>query len=220
MKRSIKIVLGVILLAWSISAGTYDKTMLSLVNDRTLLIRSIPGYPGSRSDLYEVYMEPYLFSIGLKAVVEMRALAKDGLPIDGPRGSLTLEQCPDGVRITGVISGLNPGLHGFHIHEKGDLRQGCDSAGPHFNPYMVSHGAPNDPLRHVGDLGNVEVGHDGIARIDGMDRYLTLVGVRGAVGRALVIHAKPDDLGRGGTEESKKTGSAGARLACGVIGFL
>lgn len=69
-------------------------------------------------------------------------------------------------------------------------------------------------------MGNIEVGPDGVAQINGMDRYLSLVGVRGAVGRALVIHAKPDDLGRGGTEESIKTGSSGARLACGIIGFL
>ncbi|KYN40072.1 Superoxide dismutase [Cu-Zn] [Trachymyrmex septentrionalis] len=86
--------------------------------------------------------------------------------------------------------------------------------------HPVNHGAPSDPLRHVGDLGNIEVGEDGVARIDGMDHYLSLVGVRGAIGRALVIHAKPDDLGRGGTEESLKTGSSGERVACGVIGFL
>lgn len=86
--------------------------------------------------------------------------------------------------------------------------------------FQVNHGAPSDPLRHVGDLGNIEVGQDGVARIDGTDHYLSLVGVRGAIGRALVIHDKPDDLGRGGTEESLKTGAAGARVACGVIGFL
>nr|KAF7419788.1 hypothetical protein H0235_010085 [Vespula pensylvanica] len=188
-------------------------------NERILFIRSLPGYPGSRSNLYEVYMEPYFFVIGMKAVVEMKALGKDGSPIEGPRGSLTLEQQVDGVKINGTITGLSPGIHGFHVHEKGDLREGCDSAGPHFNPYMVNHGAPNDPLRHVGDLGNIEVGPDGVAQINGMDHYLSLVGVRGAIGRALVIHAKPDDFGRGGTEESIKTGSAGARLACGIIGF-
>lgn len=86
--------------------------------------------------------------------------------------------------------------------------------------FQVNHGAPSDPLRHVGDLGNIEVGEDGVAHIDGMDHYLSLVGVRGAIGRALVIHAKPDDLGRGGTEESLKTGSAGERVACGVVGFM
>ncbi|KYM94184.1 Superoxide dismutase [Cu-Zn] [Cyphomyrmex costatus] len=159
-------------------------------------------------------------SVGLKAVVEIKALGEDGSPVDGPRGMLTIMQHSDGVRIMGTITRLNPGLHGFHVHEKGDLRKGCNSAGPHFNPYMVNHGAPSDPLRHIGDLGNIEVGEDGVARIDGMDHYLSLVGVRGAIGRALVIHAKPDDLGRGGTEESLKTGSAGERVACGVIGFL
>ncbi|XP_032669245.1 superoxide dismutase [Cu-Zn]-like [Odontomachus brunneus] len=200
-------------------AGPYDRMAVSM-NDRTLFIRSLPGYPGTRSDLYEVYMEPYYFAVGLKAVVELKALGDDGSPVDGPRGILTLEQHPEGVRIAGTISGLSPGLHGFHVHEKGDLTKGCSSAGSHFNPYMVNHGAPSDPLRHVGDLGNIEVGQDGTARIDGFDHYLSLVGVRGAIGRTIVVHEKSDDLGRGGTEESTKTGSAGARLACGVIGFM
>lgn len=212
----LSIVIGMIAIA---RAGPYDRMMVSM-NDRTLFIRSLPGYPGTRSDLYEVYMEPYYFAIGLKAVVELKALGEDGSPKDGPRGILTLEQHPEGVKVTGTVAGLSPGLHGFHVHEKGDLTRGCNSAGPHFNPYMVNHGAPSDPLRHVGDLGNIEVGQDGVARIDGTDHYLSLVGVRGAIGRALVMHEKPDDLGRGGTEESLKTGTAGARVACGVVGFL
>ncbi|XP_043673369.1 superoxide dismutase [Cu-Zn]-like [Vespula pensylvanica] len=218
MQRTLKIAIMMILVTQKTYAEVHEQTTMN-TNERILFIRSLPGYPGSRSNLYEVYMEPYFFVIGMKAVVEMKALGKDGSPIEGPRGSLTLEQQVDGVKINGTITGLSPGIHGFHVHEKGDLREGCDSAGPHFNPYMVNHGAPNDPLRHVGDLGNIEVGPDGVAQINGMDHYLSLVGVRGAIGRALVIHAKPDDFGRGGTEESIKTGSAGARLACGIIGF-
>jgi Cu-Zn family superoxide dismutase len=37
--------------------------------------------------------------------------------------------------ITAEISGLSPGHHGFHIHEKGDLSDGCKAAGPHYNPF-------------------------------------------------------------------------------------
>lgn len=79
-----------------------------------------------------------LKAIGLKAVVELKALSEDGTPVNGPRGILMLEQHPEGVKVTGTITGLNPGLHGFHVHEKGDLTKGCNTAGPHFNPYMVT----------------------------------------------------------------------------------
>lgn len=67
----------------------------------------------------------------------MKSYDENGNPTDGPRGMLTLEQLHGGVRITGTIKGLSQGLHGFHVHDKGDLSQGCDSAGPHFNPYLV-----------------------------------------------------------------------------------
>lgn len=42
------------------------------------------------------------------------------------------------VTITGTIYGLSEGRHGFHVHEKGDLSEGCLSTGAHFNPDNVS----------------------------------------------------------------------------------
>lgn len=93
------------------------------------------------------------------------------------------------------------------------------SAGPHFNPNNQEHGGPNAAIRHVGDLGNIEADASGVAKVNITDKQVTLVGENSVIGRTLVVHADPDDLGVGGHELSKTTGNAGARLGCGVIGI-
>ena len=118
-------------------------------------------------------------------------------------------------KIYGRINGLAPGIHGMHIHEFGDLSDGCDSAGGHYNPDGVDHG--DLEKGHVGDLGNITAGNNGIAQFKIEAKRVDLTGDRSVVGRALVVHADEDDLGKGGDEESLKTGNAGDRLGCGVI---
>ncbi|KAK1800395.1 hypothetical protein P4O66_005632 [Electrophorus voltai] len=136
-------------------------------------------------------------------------------------GTVYFEQQGEGapVKITGEITGLTPGLHGFHVHAFGDNTNGCISAGPHFNPKNKNHGGPNDEVRHFGDLGNVSAGANGVAKVNIEDKLVSLTGPNSVIGRTMVIHAKEDDLGKGGDEESLKTGNAGGRLACGVIGI-
>lgn len=139
---------------------------------------------------------------------------------DTVSGVIKFTQQVNSVLVEGQIAGLSPGKHGFHIHELGDLSNGCTSAGAHFNPYKKYHGDRLAEQRHVGDLGNVVAGADGVANIQFTDNLISLYGERCIIGRALVIHAGEDDLGLGGNEESRKTGNAGGRLGCGVIGIL
>uniref|UniRef100_A9LNI5 Superoxide dismutase [Cu-Zn] n=1 Tax=Olea europaea TaxID=4146 RepID=A9LNI5_OLEEU len=139
---------------------------------------------------------------------------------EGVTGTVYFTQEGDGpTTVTGNLSGLKPGLHGFHVHALGDTTNGCMSTGPHFNPVGKEHGAPGDENRHAGDLGNITVGEDGTAAINIVDKQIPLTGPHSIIGRAVVVHSDPDDLGRGGHELSKSTGNAGGRVACGIIGL-
>ena len=132
------------------------------------------------------------------------------------RGSVEMVSRGDQTEFVCDIAGLAPGLHGFHVHRCGDLRMGCASACDHYNPTGRSHGSRAGPHRHRGDLGNILADANGQCR----DRLLADVRVHEIVGRALVVHADEDDLGRGGDEESQKTGNAGRRIGCGIVGRL
>jgi len=125
------------------------------------------------------------------------------------------------IRIDIHLSGLKPNsLHGFHVHEAGDLSDKCTSMCAHFNPYNKTHGCPGMSDRHVGDLGNIQTNSKGEAKYSFYDNLIKLRGTKcNIIGRGLIIHAEPDDCGKGNNVESLKTGNAGKRIACAVIGY-
>jgi Cu-Zn family superoxide dismutase len=129
-------------------------------------------------------------------------------------GTVTFTKMANGIQVVAHVEGLTPGDHGFHIHEFGDCSApDATSAGAHFEPLGKPHGAPTSADRHVGDLGNITAGEDGSAHLEWLDTHLAFSGQKSIIGRAIIVHANPDDL------TSQPTGNAGGRVACGVIGI-
>jgi len=129
-------------------------------------------------------------------------------------GSLSLVALHGGVRIAGELGGLSPGSHGFHIHEAGDCSAAdAASAGGHFNPTGSAHGRAGTAAHHAGDIDNIVADASGVAHVDVQLRGVSLGGNAGTdiVGRALVVHAAPDDY------QSQPAGNSGTRIGCGVI---
>ncbi|WDI44459.1 superoxide dismutase family protein [Bremerella sp. P1] len=126
------------------------------------------------------------------------------------KGVIMLKQEDGYVHLTGKVINLEPGEHGFHIHEFGDLTKADGTAaGGHFNPDGHEHGAPGSES-HAGDLGNITADESGVAKIDTKAEGLKLHIV---LGRSIVVHAKADDL------KSQPSGDAGPRVGVGVIGI-
>jgi Cu-Zn family superoxide dismutase len=131
-------------------------------------------------------------------------------------GYVIFEQVKKGVKVKYDIKGLKNGKHGFHVHENGNFKGDCLKAGPHFNPYKQNHSGRKSKKRHIGDLGNL-LTKNGKTKGSFIDKKISLLGKNKIIGRSLIVHDLKDDLGKGGDEESLKTGNAGARLNCSKI---
>jgi Cu-Zn family superoxide dismutase len=135
-----------------------------------------------------------------------------GLNGSGVSGTVRFTTQGDEVRVEADVYGLQPGLHGIHIHEFGDCSSpDGESAGGHFNPTNRPHGPPGE-ASHPGDLGNVEADMNGTARLALTVPQITVdTEPLGVIGRSVVVHEMADDL------MTDPAGNAGARVACGVI---
>ncbi|CAF3349373.1 unnamed protein product [Rotaria sp. Silwood1] len=125
------------------------------------------------------------------------------------------------MKITGEIQGL-PIDRKFtiHVHEFGDLTNGPISTGSRFNTDKQVPSSSKGQTSYVGDeFGNLQVNQEGQAKIDVIDKRLTLFGPSSIIGRSVVIiDEKEEELARVETEENKGTTTVGTnRLAAGVI---
>jgi len=125
-------------------------------------------------------------------------------------GNARITPAASGVVVMVEVQGASPGEHGVHVHDKGDCSApDATSAGPHFNPKAAAHhGGVSTPVRHGGDLGNMQVDSNGRGLLVVSVADMTMDNV---VGRSVVFHASKDDL------QSDPAGNSGARIACGTL---
>lgn len=151
----------------------------------------------------------------------IKAIAVFNQPGQPVRGTVVFSEYYKKIKIEVNLSGLKEGKHGFHVHESGNMLDKCEACKGHFNPYNEVHGGRHSKHRHVGDLGNIEVNSNGIAKETFYDSKIKLRGTKSnIIGRSLVVHEDEDNLGIPGDKESLINGKAGKRLGCAVIGYF
>lgn len=132
-------------------------------------------------------------------------------------GVVTFRDVEGGVEVHASLTGLTPGQkHGFHIHEfafTGSADALC--TGGHYDPEKTAwHALPEhaDRPHHAGDMGNLIADAHGKAEYTAVIPGITVARRNAILGRAVIIHAKPDDGGQ-------PVGNAGARIGVGNIGI-
>lgn len=127
-------------------------------------------------------------------------------------GTVVFVSKGNGIGVTAHVTGLTPGAHGFHIHEKGDCSAAdFTSAGGHYNPGGQPHGHPHQGPHHAGDMPMLQADAYGTAKLVAELPGLSIEGKQGIVGLGVIVHAAPDDF------KTQPTGNSGGRVACGVI---
>jgi superoxide dismutase, Cu-Zn family len=141
-------------------------------------------------------------------VARLQALGGSGVT-----GTVNFRQLRNAVGVSASIRGLRPGQHGFHIHERGDCSAPDGmSAGGHFNPTGQPHGNPQSGAHHAGDMPMLRANRRGNATLNTRLTAATLrAGDASIIGKAVIVHADPDDF------TTQPTGNSGGRVACGVI---
>lgn len=131
------------------------------------------------------------------------------------QGTATFSETKGFVTLEAKLTGLKPGVHAIHIHEKADCSAADGtSAGGHWNPTFKKHGQWGDAEHHKGDIGNFTADVDGNATvIFKTDEWCIGCGdkTKDITGKGLIVHADPDDY------TTQPTGNAGARVACSAI---
>jgi superoxide dismutase, Cu-Zn family len=135
-------------------------------------------------------------------------------------GTISFRDTKQGLYIEPLLTGLPPGLHGFHIHQNPNCGPGPGAdnqpapgmaAGGHYDPKSTGkHRGPHTEDSHLGDLPILTVDSNGMAAFPSIAKRLK---ARDLVGRSVMIHAGSDNF----DDAPAPLGGGGGRIACGVI---
>ena len=133
------------------------------------------------------------------------------------QGTVTFTEKGGMVAMSATFSGLTPGDHAIHLHEKADCSAAdATSTGGHWNPTAAPPGKWGDTGGfHMGDIGNFTADADGNATVT-FETDLWCIGCgdpnRDILGKAVIVHEGSDDF------TSQPSGAAGPRVSCtGII---
>lgn len=133
-------------------------------------------------------------------------------------GMITVKDTAYGALFTPRLKGLTPGLHGFHVHEKGECGPGTKdgktvpglAAGGHYDPSATGRHEGPYGEGHLGDLPPLVVDADGTSTLPVLAPRLKVADIRG---RSLMIHGGADNY----SDTPEKLGGGGPRVACGLV---
>lgn len=150
-------------------------------------------------------------------VVTLHQVTAQG--IGAPIGKVTISETPYGLQFAPALSGLKPGIHGFHVHAKGSCEPGTSdgktvaagAAGGHLDPQNTGKHLGPYAEGHLGDLPAIYVTDEGKADYPVVaPRIKSLSEIKG---KALMVHVGGDNH----ADHPQPLGGGGARFACGVI---
>ncbi len=133
------------------------------------------------------------------------------------KGDVSFTEKGDEVKMIAVLTGLTPGEHAIHLHEKADCSAADGtSTGGHWNPTSQPHGKWGAAEGyHKGDIGNFTADSEGNATVEfSTDQWC--IGcedtTKNIVGKGVIVHQGVDDF------VTQPTGDAGGRISCtGII---
>jgi Cu-Zn family superoxide dismutase len=189
-----------------------DTTMMPPAHDTTMVMPSDSAALPPTSDTTLSHRDTSMAAMaggGAQATARMQG------PGGRDLGTLTLTESGGGISVSGQLTGLAPGEHGFHIHTTGKCEgPSLETAGAHWNPTNKGHGTNNPAGPHLGDMPNITVGPDSSVSVQATTPGGTLHGENSLLdgdGAAVVIHADADDY------KTNPSGNSGNRIACGVV---